>query len=229
MSLLRRPQLTLDPSHIGWKLYWIGVVAIGTPQSAQAVYIDRRRRWDQRRATMHTPLHGISLRHQAFFTPFRLPLHSSFRYQFSDARWVTMRHSIEWNRRRPRAQRSLPIVRLVVDDLEAPQFVPPDFEDPLAADTDPKPRELVRSSIGSKRSGQLDRDAVILELAQLLLFAVDRQVRFNVRQPRVRISYPADRLRSLQPRFAVGSVHCASRVIVHLIRQPELCLMSGRV
>jgi hypothetical protein len=70
LPLLRRTQLSLDPSHIGWKLYWIDAVAIGAPQSAQAVFIDRRRRWDQRCATIHAPLHGISLRHRAFFTHF---------------------------------------------------------------------------------------------------------------------------------------------------------------
>jgi hypothetical protein len=40
--------------------------------------------------------------------------------------------------RRPGAQRALPIVRFVLDDLEGGGLVSPDFESLLAMDADPK-------------------------------------------------------------------------------------------
>jgi hypothetical protein len=61
------------------------------------------------------------------------------------------------------AQPSLPIAWVVVDDLEAAGLVPPDLEDLLTVDADPKARKLVWASIWPERSGQIYRDVVFLE------------------------------------------------------------------
>jgi hypothetical protein len=70
-------------------------------------------------------------------------------------------------RRRPCSQRSLPVALVVVDDSEAAGLVPSYLEDLLAVDADPKSRKLVGPSVRAERCGQLDRDAIILELAKL--------------------------------------------------------------
>jgi hypothetical protein len=50
----------------------------------------------------------------------------------------------------------------------------------LAVDADPKSRRFVGPSVRPERRGQLDLDAILLEFMKLLLFAVDRHVRFDV-------------------------------------------------
>jgi hypothetical protein len=47
----------------------------------------------------------------------------------------------------------------------------------------------------------------LIELEKALFLAVNRDVAEYIRIPHMNVRNPADRLRSLQPRFAVGAVH----------------------
>jgi hypothetical protein len=110
----------------------------------------------------------------------------------------------EWDRLGPSADSSLPSALVKVNNLKAVGLVPPDLEDLLAVDADLK---LGGPSVRAEWCGQLDRDAVLAQLAELLLLAIDRHVSKDLHISNMDVRDPTDRLRSLQPRFTVGLQH----------------------
>jgi hypothetical protein len=79
---------------------------------------------------------------------------------------------VERNRLRPIQKRSLPIARLVSNDPEVSRAVPLDVEDPAPASANLNSRKFGGQSVRAKWNDQLCAQTVLVELIQVLLFAI---------------------------------------------------------